>query len=448
VIAAILFIFYIILMFWSFGYMPLFRNSNLSARGLSLLFTLKLVFSIGLVLVYTYYYTDRGHADIYKYFDDGKVIYESINLHPEATFRVITGIGYDHSDPEIARVLANTHHFDKKGDGFIESNHHLIIRVNAILCFFSRSNIFINSIFLCFLSFMGSVALYRALEQLFEKGTGHILIIPVFLIPSILFWSSGLLQEALIIFFLGMLVFTSMKLAGMKNILVNLFLSVLFLQFLYEAKPFIALSFIISLYIMGTFHFRGYIRIISVLVATLLVTWFLYAHNTFICGIMSSIISKRNDFVALGLKMKAGSLIDGRILDSDCLTPLKLLPLGLYDMFFQPFVWSHGLFEKLFGAENLIVLLLSIFTLFNFKKPKGSKLQLAAFCFTFFMLNYLLIGITIPIIGALVRYKIFGLLFYLLFLACIVDLNKIISIISCSKYFDSFLQRSKKWLFK
>ena len=72
---------------------------------------------------------------------------------------------------------------------------------------------------------MGSVALYRALEQFFEKGTGYILVIPVFLIPSILFWSSGLLQETLVIFFLGILVFTSLKLAGMKNILANLLLS-------------------------------------------------------------------------------------------------------------------------------------------------------------------------------------------------------------------------------
>ena len=447
-IIAILFIFYLILMFWSLGRVSLFRNSSLSVKGLSFLFAIKLIFSIGLVLVYTYYYTDRGYADIYKYFDDGKTIYESIHLHPEAAFKVITGIGYDHSDPDIARVLANTQHFDKRGDGFMEPNHHLIIRLNAVLCFFSRSNIFINSLFLCFLSFMGSVALFRALEQFFEKGTGYVLILPIFLLPSILFWSSGPLQETLVISCLGLLVFTSMKLASMKNILVNLILSALFLEFLYLAKPFIALSFLISLYVMATFHFKGYIRIISVLVASLFALWFLYAHNTLICGIMSSLVSKRNDFVALGLNMKAGSLVDSRILDGDCLTPLKLIPLGLYDMFFQPFVWSHGLFEKLFGAENLAVALLSIFTLFCFKKPKGSKLQLAAFCLTFFMFNYLLIGITIPIIGALVRYKIFGLLFYLIFIVCLIDLNKIISILNGSKGLYFFLQRGKKLLFK
>jgi len=435
-------------MLWSFGSLPLFRNSNLSPRGLSLLFGLKLIFSIGLVLVYTYYYTDRAYADIYKYFDDGTNIYESIGTHPKASLQVITGIGFDHSDPEITRVLANTLNFDKKGDAFPESNHRLIIRLNAILCFFSYGSIYIHSLFFCFLSFMGLVALYRALGQFFDKGTGYILIIPVFLVPSILFWSSGLLPETLVVFFLGLLVFTSMKLAGMKNILVNLLLSFLLLRFLYLTKPFVVLSFLISLYIMGTLYMKGYLRVISILVATLAVIWLFYAHDTFICEVMSSIIHKRNDFVTLGMKMKAGSLVDERILADGCLTPLKLIPMGLYDMFFQPFVWSPGLFEKLFGIENLVTLLLTFLALFYFKKPKGSKLQLAAFCLTFFMLNYLLIGVTIPIIGALVRYKIFGLLFYVVFLISCIDLNKIILMANSSKYPRYILSKSEKLLFK
>jgi hypothetical protein len=114
----------------------------------------------------------------------------------------------------------------------------------------------------------------------------------------------------------------------------------------------------------------------------------------------------------------------------------------------QPFLWSHGLFEKLFAVENLIVLVLTLLTLSVFQKPKGTKLQLAVFSFVFFVLNYTLIGITVPIIGALVRYKIFGLLFYLIMLACLVDLNKIISIANKSPKTTFLLQKAQKLLFK
>ena len=446
-IALILFIFYLILMLWSFGTLPLFRNSGLSSRGLTVLFGVKLFFSISLVLVYTYYYTDRSYADIYKYFDDGNTIYSSIGAHPKASLKIITGIGFDRNDPEIREVLANTHHYDKKDDSFLESNHRQIIRINTVLRFFSYGSVYIHSLFFCFFSFIGLVALYRALQLFFEKDLGHSLILPIFFIPSILFWSSGLLKETLVIFFLGLLFFTSMKLFAMKNILVNLLLSMLCLRFLYMSKPFIALSFLISFYVMGTLYFKGYLRVVSILVATLAVTWFFYAHNTFICEIMTSLINKRNEFVTLGLKMKAGSLVDERIYTGGCLTPLKLVPMGIYNMFMQPFVWSHGLFEKLFGVENVLVLLFTIFALFHFQKPKGVKLQLAVFCFVFFILNYTLIGITVPIIGALVRYKIFGLLFYLIMLVCLVDLNKIISMPNKSTKIVFLLQKAQKMLF-
>ncbi len=447
-IALILFIFYLTLMLWSFGSMPLFRNSDLTVRGMSLLFLLKLTFSISLVLVYTYYYTDRGLADIYKYFDDGNTIYESVSTHPRAAFKVITGIGFDHADPEIRSVLANTHHFDKKDDSFFDSNHRLIIRTNAVLRYFSYGSIYIHSLFFCFLSFMGLMALYRALRLFFERNTGRILIIPIFLIPSILFWSSGLLKETLIIFFLGMLFFTSMKLLAMKNIVANILLTALCIHFLFLSKPFIVFSFLISLYVMGIFYFKSYVRISAIILAAIFATWFLYAHNDYLCQIMTSMIHKRNEFVALGLKMKAGSLADDHLTTSGCFTPLKLAPAGLYNMFMQPFIWSHGSFEKLFGFENLIVLLLTALTLFYFQKPKGHRLQLAVFSFTFFILNYTLIGITVPIIGALVRYKIFGLLFYLIFLTCFIDLNKFIFVVSNAKYLRSVVQNSKKILFR
>lgn len=434
-------------MFWAMGGMPLFRNSGISARGLSALFLLKLFFSIGLVLVYTYYYTDRTYADIYKYFDDGNVIYEAASQHPKATLKIITGIGFNRTDPEINNILAATHHFDKKDNGFLESNHRLIIRINTLLRFFSYGSIYIHSLFFCFFSFIGLVALYRALTPFFEKNMGRILIIPIFLVPSILFWTSGLLKETLVIFFLGLLWFTAAKLFAMKNIVVNLLLSIICMRFLYTSKPFVALSFLISFYVMGTFYFKGYWRAISVLVATFAVMWFFYARSTFIGGVMASVLNKRNEFVALGLKMKAGSLADEQLYSGGCFTPIKLIPGGLYNMFMQPFIWSHGLLEKLFGFENLIILLLTVFTAFFFQKPKGAKLQLAVFCFIFFLLNYMLIGITVPIIGALVRYKVFGLLFYLILLASLLDLNKIIFIIKGQHGIDFYLQKLKNHLF-
>jgi len=447
-IALILFLFYLAVAYRSLSVLPLFRHSGLSQRGLSVLFSIKLVFGIALLLVYTFYYTDRGAADIYKYYDDAEEICAHMSTHPGATFKVITALGYDSADADIRYVLANTHHFDKKDGGFLESNHHLIIRANAILHFFSYGSIYIHTLIFCFLSFIGAVALYRALLPFFEEGSGRILVIPVFMIPSVLFWSSGLLKETLVMLCLGTLIFAAMKVLEARNLIANIILTALSLHFLYLTKPFLAISFVISFYLMVTFFFKGYIRIISTLIATLVVIWFLYAHHTFICEILESVISKRNEFVALGLKKGAHSLLDETIYPVTCTQPLMLLPGGMYNMFMQPFIWSHGLFDKLSGLENLLVLAFTAVLFFFFKRPRRTKLQLAVFCLSFFLLNYALIGVTVPIVGALVRYKVFGLMFYITLILTCIDLDKFISTIKNIKVLNFILPKTIFFLFR
>ena len=447
-ISIILFLIYLTIIYWSFGRLPLFAHSSFSRIGLSVLFSLKLAFSIATVLVYTYYYTDRSYADIYKFFDDSQVIYDAIGEHPKACIKIVTGIRYHADDPEIKQVIAPTHHFDKKEGGMIEANHRLIIRFHTILRFISHGSVYIHSLIFCFLSFIGCVAAYRALQPFFEYGHERLLVIPVFLMPSILFWSSGLLKETLVMFFFGMLLFSAFRLLSLGNIFTNLVIITVCILFLYLLKPFIALSFLASYYIMATINFKGYIRIIAGLVGLGIVLWIFYAHNTFVCEVMARLISKRNEFVQLGLKMKAGSLADSTLRDPDCTGALNLIPSAMYNMFFQPFVWSRGLFEKVFGVENLFVLLFTISALFYFKRPKRAKLQLAVFSLTFFLLNYLLIGITVPIIGALVRYKIFGFMFYLILVFSFMSLRKLISDFRKIQIGQNLLSKAQKLVFK
>ncbi|MCW3124360.1 MAG: hypothetical protein JWO03_18 [Bacteroidetes bacterium] len=447
-IAISLFVLYLSVIIWSFGKLPIFSNSTFSRKGLIILFAIKLIFGVGSVLVYTYYYTDRQYADIYKYFDDSKVIYDAIGEHPKTSFKVITGIRYDKDNPELKQVIAPTQHFDKKEGGVIEANHRFVIRLHVLLRFISRGNIYIHTLFFCFLSFIGCVALYRALQPFFEYGHGRRMIVPVFLVPSILFWSSGLLKETLVMFFLGLLLFAAFKLLDLRNLLSNLVITVVCILFIYLLKPFIALSFLAGFYVMATINFKGYVRIIAMLLGIGIVLWILIAHDAFMCDMMTSLVAKRNEFIVLGLKMKAGSLTDTAIRPLGCLEPLRLIPSALYNMFMLPAVWSKSLFEKIFGLENLSILLFTVVALFYFKRPKRAKLQLVAFCFVFFSLNYALIGITVPIIGALVHYKVFGLLFYLILIFSLISLRKLIFDIKRLPMGEKTLFKAKKVIFR
>ncbi|MBS1684804.1 MAG: hypothetical protein JSS76_08625 [Bacteroidetes bacterium] len=442
-----LFVLYLAVMLWSFERLPLLSHSRLSRRGLTVFFGLKLLFSVATVFVYTYYYTDRATADIYKYFDDSQVIYDAIEEHPRVCFHVITGIGYDKDDPELKAVIHPTQHFDKREDGIGEVNNRLVIRLHVLLRFLSHGNIYIHTLFFCFLSFIGCVALYRALQPFFEYGQGRLLILPIFLVPSILFWTSGMLKETLVMCFLGLLAFSAFRVLSFQNVFTNLVLMVCWMVLLYLVKPFIALSFLAAFYVMATVNFKGLPRIITILLGISLALGVLYLHQTFICEAMASLIVKRNDFIHLGLAMKAGSLADTSIREATCTEPLKLIPAAIYNVFLQPALWSHGAMNKLFGLENTVVLLLAILSLRYFKRPKRAKMQLAAFSLVFVFLNYAVVGITIPIIGALVRYKVFGLLFFLILVLSNISIRKFISDIKRVHGGENLLLRASKFVF-
>jgi hypothetical protein len=59
------------------------------------LFLLKLLAGFALWYVYTSYYPQREYADIWKYYDDGEIMYSAIHKHPGDYIRMVSGIGID-----------------------------------------------------------------------------------------------------------------------------------------------------------------------------------------------------------------------------------------------------------------------------------------------------------------------------------------------------------------
>jgi hypothetical protein len=55
-----------------------FRMGNIPVRWFQIAFLLKVLSGIVLGLIYTYYYKDRSTADIWKYFDDGMVMFSAL----------------------------------------------------------------------------------------------------------------------------------------------------------------------------------------------------------------------------------------------------------------------------------------------------------------------------------------------------------------------------------
>jgi len=139
--------------------MRFFNADGISKRSFIILFILKLFFGFALWAIYTFYYTERVTADIYKYFDDSKVIFDCLKTNPADYFKMLFGI------------KNNTHAFDhyysqmnfwaQKSGTSIYNDSHTIIRFNALVRLFSFGYYNVHTVVICFLSLIGLTAIYK-----------------------------------------------------------------------------------------------------------------------------------------------------------------------------------------------------------------------------------------------------------------------------------------------
>src|ERR1035437_7535639 len=195
---------------------PFFKIKELTIKNIQLIFLLKVVFGFLLYFVYTYYYPDRSTADIFKYFDDSKVMFDAIFTNPSDYFRMLFGIG--NNTPHFDQYYVKMYHWSREYDGNLYNDSHAIIRFNALMRLFSFGFYPVHSIVMCFLSLTGLVAIFKTFvgsmgsfptksgltmtenEGRFDfaqhdKEKSILLTFAVFLVPSVLFWGSGVLKE-------------------------------------------------------------------------------------------------------------------------------------------------------------------------------------------------------------------------------------------------------------
>jgi Predicted membrane protein (DUF2142) len=96
-----------------------------------------------------------------------------------------------------------TNIFDSYASYWNDLRNNLVIKFVSLLDIFTRGNYYVNSIFFSVISFFGHIALYRIFIQLFQQSK-WVVLIGCFLLPSALFYSSGMHKDAIIFSAVGM----------------------------------------------------------------------------------------------------------------------------------------------------------------------------------------------------------------------------------------------------
>jgi len=403
------------------GSLSIFKNSPFSTSSLKFAFSLKVIAGILLFLIYTFYYTDRQTADVFKYYDDGEILGNAATKHPIDFIKIMLGVEDQYLKDQY---LNKMDYWFRPYDHGLRNDNRIVIRINAVLHILSFGNYFLHALIFIFLSFLG---LFFTAKLFYDISESKIkAYVAAFLIPSVFFWSSGVLKEALLIFALGIFCWAVYKLAKAFSwstlclLLVGFgLLSSLKIYVLFALLPallfwFIWMKFQLFWKALLTFLVTGVVLYFGV---TLL-------HPNF--DFISLLVGKQHDFINLAKTYHAGSAINMDYLGNNSWSILKAIPLALFHVFTLP--WFSHVKSPLYLFsifENLIFFSLIPLSIFYFEKPNKSSMKFIVFSLIFMLTLFTIIGLTTPVIGALVRYKMPALPFLFFVLLSFIKLKSI-----------------------
>ncbi len=184
---------YLLFFLWIVTTFPFFKNSGLSRWQLALLFCIKVAAGIAYALFYKLPKYFPG-ADTWRFYRLSLNETSWLKRDPTAFFADLFIYGYDKSGGLFSGE--NSYWNDLKSN--------VLIKLMAVINVLTNSSYYTAIIFFNFLFFIGLIALFKFYKQLFPKRK-FVIIAGIFLLPSTLFWCSGIHKDGLLLSAIGII---------------------------------------------------------------------------------------------------------------------------------------------------------------------------------------------------------------------------------------------------
>jgi hypothetical protein len=401
-----------------------FRLENIPSSWVKILFTFKVIAGCALGLIYTYYYTDRTTADTFKFFDDSKILFHALFNSPKESLNIFFDIDSDTN--ECFNICSQMNAWNNQDVLF--NDNKTLVRLNVLFQFFSLGKYYVHVIFLNFFSFTGLIALFK-LFQRFSVNKSRITFIVMMFLPSVLFWGSGLLKDGLLLFALGLLLYTFNNLVTQKYSAYSAVAFVLCLLLLMFTKLYVL--FIIIPGLVAWFWSKNDPG--KKVVAKFIGCYLIYVVIGFNIDKVSEkydvvdlIYYKQQNFNVLAGTSQAKSKIEIPQIHPTAWSLLANAPSAVMRVLLRPSINDSGSFFILLAAvENIFLAALAIICLLFADRTQIKSFQLFCFSIFFVICMYALIGLITPILGAMVRYRVPSLLFFIYIFLNILDTGRL-----------------------
>lgn len=365
--------------------------------------------------VYYWFFTQPDYqetADTWRYYNISLKETDWLLRDPAAFVRDLFSSGYN--KPSGLFSGSESYWNDLKDNVFI--------KLLAVCNLLTNRSYFADAILLNLLFFAGPVMLYRIInDKKILKPLPALCVI--FLIPSFIFWQSGLHKDGLIFTCLMVIVYTCYQWIELKSIflLKQLPLLILATLLLFSFRNYLLILLLPALcswFLVHRYNQKG-IGLTVAVYAFGMIAIFFTGHLHPDLNFAQYIVNRHNEFLALG----GGSQLNLPALKADMLSFISYLPHAVDIALFRPhFTETTNISYWPAIAENAMILLIIAGSFLPLKKKlylepgSNSSIAFASFLICFTGSFLLLAGYTVTLTGAIVRYRSFALPFFILLL--------------------------------
>ena len=287
---------------------------------------------------------------------------------------------------------------DLKGNSFI--------KILSIFNIFSFGNYYTNVIFYSFISLFGPIAIYRVMNDVYP-GKKWQMLVSVFLVPSFLYWASGLHKEGLIFLGFSLVIFNfyfglkrhKFSLANVLFIILGLLIVLVFRNFLII----ILLPALVAWSLAFKF-FKKPLTVFGICYIFFVIFFFTAKYISTSLDFPEVVVTKQKEFVAL----HGNSSVPMKKLEPNFSSFVVNMPQTLSLSLLRPYPSDVRHILSLAAATETDLLLLLFLVFLFFRNKRNNQNQPVIFIYFCLFLSFsvlITIGYSVNNIGAIVRYR-------------------------------------------
>ncbi len=402
------------LVWWRIPSFSIIQSSNLTAKEARLLFTFKIFIGVAIAYCLVHFIPT---ADYLGNNIEGKIQYDLLIANPKLFFTDFASGIHTYG---FGRIFASENSFW----GYLRFS--FLYKFIAILNLLTHGNFYLNTAIFSSVVFFGHIAFYRIYSEIY-KGNKIKILIGCFALPSLLLYTGAIHKDGIVFTCLGLVCYCLYQLlksnstAKLKYLVVACVgLTIIFLLRNYVIVALVP-AIIIALLCKRLPNRKAFIVVVSY--AAFFILFFLSGLSNAAFNLPAAVVQRKLDFAGLEV---GNTTIPMNDLKPTIQSFASNFPQAINHYLFRPYLWEFAQISVILTAVELFFYQLIFLAFIFFRKKQDGPIDnfnLFGLLFVFNMM--LIIGYTIPNIGAIVRYRSIFWIFLLCPLICNIDWKRL-----------------------